>query len=125
MRRRLDVIDRTLFHRVATADRPFGTGSVSGRWLRRLSRAADHGMLWFGAAAVLGAVGGRAGRRAALRGVSSLLLASSAANIAAKQVTRRPRPLLDPVPVARRLLRQPVTTSFPSGHSASAAAFAT
>ncbi|MET8697896.1 phosphatase PAP2 family protein [Kitasatospora sp. NPDC004723] len=123
--RRLDVIDRALFHRVAAADRPFGTGSLTGRWLRRLSRAADHGMLWFGTAAALGAVGGRAERRAALRGVSSLLLASTAANIAAKQLTRRPRPPLGPVPATRRLLRQPVTTSFPSGHSASAAAFAT
>ncbi|MFB6894558.1 bifunctional phosphatase PAP2/diacylglycerol kinase family protein [Kitasatospora sp. NPDC056327] len=123
--RRLDVIDRALFHRVAVARRPFGTGSRSGLWLRRLSHAADHGKLWFGAAAVLGAVGGRAERRAALRGVSALMLASTVANVAAKQLTRRPRPLLDPVPVHRRLLRQPVTTSFPSGHSASAAAFAT
>ncbi|MFF8770675.1 bifunctional phosphatase PAP2/diacylglycerol kinase family protein [Kitasatospora sp. NPDC015120] len=123
--RRLDVIDQTLFQRIAVARRPFGAGSRVGPWLRGLSRAADHGVLWFGAAAVLGAVGGRSGRRAALRGVGSLALASSVANVAAKQLTRRPRPLLDPVPAARRLLRQPVTTSFPSGHSASAAAFAT
>ncbi|MFF7457215.1 bifunctional phosphatase PAP2/diacylglycerol kinase family protein [Kitasatospora sp. NPDC008115] len=125
MRRRLDVIDQALFQRIAVARRPFGAGSRVGPWLRGLSRAADHGVLWFGAAAVLGTVGGRAGRRAALRGVGSLALASSAANIAAKQLTRRPRPRLDPVPAARRLLRQPITTSFPSGHSASAAAFAT
>lgn len=38
---------------------------------------------------------------------------------------RRPRPLLDAVPLIRQLKRQPVTTSFPSGHAASAAAFAT
>lgn len=37
----------------------------------------------------------------------------------------RPRPLLDGVPRVRLLERQPHTTSFPSGHSASAAAFAT
>lgn len=37
---------------------------------------------------------------------------------------RRSRPGLDAVPLGRRLKRQPVTTSFPSGHSASAAAFA-
>ncbi|WP_037664717.1 phosphatase PAP2 family protein, partial [Streptomyces aurantiacus] len=34
------------------------------------------------------------------------------------------RPGLETVPLVRRLKRQPVTTSFPSGHSASAAAFA-
>ncbi|NED26421.1 phosphatase PAP2 family protein, partial [Streptomyces anulatus] len=31
----------------------------------------------------------------------------------------------DLVPVVRQLKRQPITTSFPSGHAASAAAFAT
>ncbi|WP_405008020.1 phosphatase PAP2 family protein [Kitasatospora purpeofusca] len=123
--RRLDVIDQELFHRIAVSEHPFGAGSRVGALLRRASHAADHGKLWFGTAAVLGAVGGRAGRRAALRGVSALALASYTANVAAKQLTRRPRPLLDAVPAARRLLRQPITTSFPSGHSASAAAFAT
>ncbi|MFF2041546.1 bifunctional phosphatase PAP2/diacylglycerol kinase family protein [Kitasatospora sp. NPDC058170] len=118
--RRLDAVDRALFDRVALA-RLHGARP----WLRGLSRAADHGVLWLSAAAVLGAVGGRTGRRAALRGIGSLALASATANIAAKQLTRRPRPLLDQVPVPRLLLRQPVTTSFPSGHSASAAAFAT
>ncbi len=33
--------------------------------------------------------------------------------------------MLDPVPLVRQLKRQPITTSFPSGHAASAAAFAT
>ncbi|MFF0413501.1 bifunctional phosphatase PAP2/diacylglycerol kinase family protein [Kitasatospora sp. NPDC004745] len=117
---RLDAIDRALFDRLAAAPlhgaRP---------WLRALSRAADHGALWTGTAAVLGATGGRSGRRAALRGLGALALASLTANTVAKHATRRPRPLLDPVPAVRRLVRQPVTTSFPSGHSASAAAFAT
>ncbi|WP_369657925.1 phosphatase PAP2 family protein [Streptomyces sp. RPA4-2] len=36
-----------------------------------------------------------------------------------------PCPSLAPVPRALKLKRQPITTSFPSGHSASAAAFAT
>nr|BFD96411.1 bifunctional phosphatase PAP2/diacylglycerol kinase family protein [Kitasatospora sp. Xyl93] len=117
---RLDAIDRALFDRIAAA-RLHGTGP----WLRALSRAADHGVLWTGAAALLGAVGGRRGRRAALRGLGSLAIASATANTVAKHATRRPRPVLDGVPSVRRLLRQPVTTSFPSGHSASAAAFAT
>ncbi|MER6301743.1 phosphatase PAP2 family protein [Kitasatospora sp. NPDC001539] len=117
---RLDAIDRALFDRIAAAPL-HGTRP----WLRALSRAADHGLLWTGTAAVLGAFGGRTGRRAALRGLGSLAIASATANTVAKHATRRPRPALDGVPSLRRLLRQPVTTSFPSGHSASAAAFAT
>ncbi|WP_371477390.1 bifunctional phosphatase PAP2/diacylglycerol kinase family protein [Kitasatospora sp. NBC_00315] len=115
----LDALDRALFTRIALARLP-GARPV----LPRLSRAADHGVLWMSSAAVLAAVGGRTGRRAAMRGVGSLAVASAVANVAAKHLTRRPRPLLDQVPVIRRLVRQPFTTSFPSGHSASAAAFA-
>ncbi|MFI6449410.1 bifunctional phosphatase PAP2/diacylglycerol kinase family protein [Kitasatospora sp. NPDC050543] len=116
----INEIDRALFDRVALA-RLRGTQS----WLPGLSRSANHGMLWFGSAALLAAVGGRSGRRAALRGIGSLAIASATANIAAKRLTRRPRPALTHVPLVRQLLRQPFTTSFPSGHSASAAAFAT
>ncbi|MGW1174862.1 phosphatase PAP2 family protein [Kitasatospora sp. NPDC002543] len=117
---RLDAIDRALFDRIAAAPL-HGTRP----WLRALSRAADHGVLWTATAAVLGTVGGRRGRRAALRGLGSLAIASATANTVAKHATRRPRPAADGVPAIRRLLRQPVTTSFPSGHAASAAAFAT
>ncbi|MFJ9606159.1 bifunctional phosphatase PAP2/diacylglycerol kinase family protein [Kitasatospora sp. NPDC101176] len=94
-------------------------------WLPGLSRSADHGLLWTASAGLLAACGDRTARRAALRGLGSLLLASAAANVVAKSVAGRQRPVLDAVPLARRLTRQPVTTSFPSGHAASAAAFAT
>ncbi|KJS54069.1 phosphoesterase [Streptomyces rubellomurinus subsp. indigoferus] len=120
MRKALNDLDARLFVTVASR-RLRGTDP----WLSRLSRAADHGKLWMGGAALLGATGNRTARRAALRATGSLLLASALANIAAKGLSRRPRPALDPVPVVRRLLKQPVTSSFPSGHSASAAAFAT
>ncbi|GAA0665168.1 bifunctional phosphatase PAP2/diacylglycerol kinase family protein [Kitasatospora atroaurantiaca] len=116
----LNELDRQLFVRFA-ARRLRGADP----WLPRLTHAADHGVLWLASAAVLGASGSRTARRAALRGVGSLLIASAVANLPAKYAARRPRPLLDPVPVVRRLLKQPVTSSFPSGHSASAAAFAT
>lgn len=52
-------------------------------------------------------------------------MASAAINTIGKGAVRRERPLLDAVPVIRQLRRQPFTTSFPSGHAASAAAFAT
>ncbi|MDF6017789.1 bifunctional phosphatase PAP2/diacylglycerol kinase family protein [Streptomyces sp. JH34] len=94
--------------------------------LPRLSRSANHGLLWFGAAAGMAALGSSArSRRAALRGVASLAVASAAINTVGKQAVRRERPILDMVPVMRQLKRQPFTTSFPSGHAASAAAFAT
>ncbi|NED14128.1 bifunctional phosphatase PAP2/diacylglycerol kinase family protein [Streptomyces sp. SID9124] len=99
---------------------------AAGPVLPRLSRSANHGLLWFGAAAGMAAFGGSArARRAALRGVASLAVASATINTVAKGAVRRQRPILDAVPVIRQLKRQPVTTSFPSGHAASAAAFAT
>ncbi|MEU0101260.1 phosphatase PAP2 family protein [Streptomyces sp. NPDC006267] len=113
--------DLAVFHSVA--DRHW-TGADP--LLPRLSRSADHGLLWLGAAAGIAALGsGARSRRAALRGVASLAVASVAINTVGKGAVRRERPIADLVPVVRRLKRQPVTTSFPSGHAASAAAFAT
>lgn len=112
--------DHKLFHQVASRRWP-GAEPV----LPRLSHSANHGRLWFGVAAGIAAGGGKRGRRAALRGVGSLALASATVNTVAKRAVGRNRPLLDAVPVIRRLRRQPFTTSFPSGHAASAAAFAT
>ncbi|MET8243679.1 phosphatase PAP2 family protein [Streptomyces sp. NPDC005202] len=93
--------------------------------LPRLSRSANHGVLWFATAAAMAASRTPRARRAAARGLASLSLASLTINTLGKRSVRRPRPELDPVPLVRRLKRQPITTSFPSGHSASAAAFAT
>lgn len=117
---RLQNLDVRLFDRVAAAH-PRGLDSV----LPRLGRGANHGMLWLAGAAALGLSRNRGARRAAMRGIGSLALASTAANVVAKQLAGRQRPVITGVPVARRLLRAPITTSFPSGHSASAAAFAT
>jgi membrane-associated phospholipid phosphatase len=110
-------LDAELFRRTAERSDP-----VLDRVLPALSRAADFSLLWLGIAAGL-ALSGR--RRAALRGLASVALASATTNAAAKLHFRRVRPPLQTVPVARRVRRVPVTTSFPSGHSASAAAFAT
>ncbi|WP_445515845.1 bifunctional phosphatase PAP2/diacylglycerol kinase family protein [Streptomyces sp. NEAU-174] len=118
--RRISDFDRRLFARVADS-RLRGAHPL----LPRLSRAADHGRLWFGTAGVLATVGGRTARRAALRGVGSLAAASLMSNVVVKWTVERKRPVLDSVPLVRRLRRQPWTSSFPSGHSASAAAFAT
>ncbi|AVH54962.1 MULTISPECIES: bifunctional phosphatase PAP2/diacylglycerol kinase family protein [Streptomyces] len=113
-------MDQRLFTRVAGARVP-----AADPVLRRLSHSADHGRLWLATAAGLALSGGRTARRAALRGVGSLALASLTVNTVVKWSARRPRPLLDLVPPIRHLRHQPRTTSFPSGHAASAAAFAT
>ena len=94
------------------------------RAMRGVGRAADHGALWIAVAAGLGARRGKWTRRAALRGLAGMTIASAAANVVAKQLVGRTRPdslhtLEGGAP------RVPRTTSFPSGHAASAAAFAT
>ncbi|MFK4546582.1 diacylglycerol kinase family enzyme/membrane-associated phospholipid phosphatase [Streptomyces tendae] len=113
-------LDQRVFEAVAARTWP-GADPL----LPRLSRSANHGVLWFAAAAALAASRTPRARRAAARGVASLGLASLTINTLGKRSVRRPRPVLDPVPLVRQLKRQPITTSFPSGHAASAAAFAT
>ena len=115
----LHELDRELFNRAAGWHTP-----VLDAVLPRLSRAADHSKLWIGLSVPIALTGPR-GRRAAVRGLASLGVASAVTNIAAKLVFRRPRPELARVPRIRRIRKQPVSSSFPSGHSASAAAFAT
>ncbi|MBT2466753.1 phosphatase PAP2 family protein [Streptomyces sp. ISL-66] len=111
--------DRQLFDVVARRHWP-----GADRVLPRLGRAANHGVLWGGAALAIAACGPVGARKAAGRGIASLALASATINTVGKWSVRRARPVLEGVPVVRRLTRQPQTTSFPSGHSASAFAFA-
>ncbi|MFF9622671.1 bifunctional phosphatase PAP2/diacylglycerol kinase family protein [Streptomyces griseosporeus] len=120
LREKLLALDSRLFEFAAEQHWP-GAEPV----LPRLSRSANHGVLWFATAAALAASRTPRARRAAVRGVASLALASLTINTLGKRSVRRPRPVLDPVPLVRQLKRQPITTSFPSGHAASAAAFAT
>ncbi|MET9254682.1 phosphatase PAP2 family protein [Streptomyces sp. NPDC003717] len=113
-------LDQRVFEAVAARHWP-GADPL----LPRLSRGANHGVLWFAAAAGMAVARTPRARRAAARGLASLSLASLTINTLGKRTVRRPRPGLGPVPLARQLKRQPITTSFPSGHAASAAAFAT
>jgi undecaprenyl-diphosphatase len=94
--------------------------------MRRLSRAADHGKLWFATAAALALLGGPSGRVAARKGLVSLGIASASANLVAKPLTTRRRPEREKAEeLARRHVQMPRSSSFPSGHAASAFAFAT
>lgn len=90
----------------------------------RLTHACDNGTLWAWLSVGLALLGGRRGRRAARSGLLSLAIASPVVNGPAKWLVRRPRPVIDVVPELRRIRRTPRTTSFPSGHSASAWCYA-
>ncbi len=93
--------------------------------MARLTRAADYSKISIGASALLATLGGRAGRRAARSGLISVGVTALVANAVLKQLGRRERPdrLAEEVPIARQT-RMPVSTSFPSGHTATAFAFA-
>jgi membrane-associated phospholipid phosphatase len=93
--------------------------------LSRLSRAANHSRLWLGCSAVLAACGGKRGRRAAENGLTSIAVTSAVVNLLLKPLGNRRRPdrRLYDIPVARQVT-MPRSTSWPSGHAASASAFA-
>ena len=115
----LSRLDRALYVTVAQAETP-----TLDAGLRNLSLLADKSKLWLGVAAVLAVAGGPRGRRAAVSGVASIGLASASVNLGIKPFARRARPLRHADAPDARHVRMPVSTSFPSGHSASAFAFA-
>ena len=119
MRDRIDAADQAIMARLSAESSP-----VLDRFLPTLSRSADFFVLWIGIAAALAASKDERGRRAALRGLAGMVVASTSSNVLAKGLVRRPRPAGEVRP-ARRPGRTPVTSSFPSGHAAAAAAFAT
>lgn len=95
------------------------------RALSRLSTAANYSRLSISAAAALAIGCGPAGRRAAVRGLSSVAVTSAFVNGVLKPAMNRRRPDrgASEVPVTRHV-GMPASTSFPSGHSAAAFAFA-
>jgi diacylglycerol kinase family enzyme/membrane-associated phospholipid phosphatase len=122
--RRRQVMPRWVRRTDAAAGRRINarvTHPLVDRFYSRLSRSANRGALWFTIAGVL-LVFGRP--RAAIRGSASLLGASMLANLVGKQLFGGDRPLLKNIPIGRQLKKSPTSGSFPSGHSASAAAFA-
>ena len=70
-------------------------------------------------------LGGSRGRRAALEGVVAIGVTSATVNLGVKSVARRRRPdRAQPALFEDRHVPMPGSTSFPSGHAASAFAFA-
>lgn len=117
--RGLGSLDREVFE--AVADSP---SVLLDTTMPVLTRAADHAKLWMAVAGVIGATGSHSARRGAVRGLASLAVTSLLANQVGKRVWHRKRPDRTTVPLTRRARRVPTSTSLPSGHSASAAAFA-
>jgi undecaprenyl-diphosphatase len=118
--RELGAVDRAVYRAIADTPTPQLDAPI-----RRLSNAANYSRLWLGAAAVIGVLGGPRGRRAALEGVAAIGVTSAAVNLGIKPIARRRRP--DPgsgTSHTTRSVSMPESTSFPSGHSASAFAFA-
>jgi len=92
--------------------------------MKSASISADHSLLWFTIATILAARRG-ASRKAAARGVLAIAAASTTANGLLKPLLPRRRPAAAELPAYQTLRNGPTSSSFPSGHAASAAAFAT
>lgn len=117
MWRHVELLDRRLMRR------SFRTrSSALDRSLLAITRAANYSRLWLLLAGALALFGGRGGRTAAARGLAALAIAAAVANGPGKLLVRRRRPFSRSHPA---LIRTPRSTSFPSGHSAAAFAFAT
>ncbi|MCC8243694.1 bifunctional phosphatase PAP2/diacylglycerol kinase family protein [Saccharothrix luteola] len=119
MLRRVNRLDLALMSRTGEL-----RASPVDEGMKRLSRAANHSLLWLVVAGVL-AVRKGVTRRAGLRGVAAIGGASFSASLIAKRLFPRRRPAADLLHVPRRLTRRPTSSSFPSGHAASASAFTT
>ena len=118
--RELGAVDRAMYEAVASTP----TAELDAP-VRRLSDAANYSRLWLGTAAAIALVGGSRGRRAALEGVLAIGVTSATVNLGVKPLARRRRPdRVGPDLVAARDVPMPGSASFPSGHAASAFAFA-
>jgi diacylglycerol kinase family enzyme/membrane-associated phospholipid phosphatase len=114
--RRLHELDEEVFERIAGWESP-----AMDRLMPALSQAASHSKIWIAMAAAMSLAGGKKGRRTAVEGLAAVGITSFLANLVAKGLFRRRRPT-DQVPEVRRL-PMPASSSMPSGHTASAAAF--
>jgi undecaprenyl-diphosphatase len=118
--RQMAEVDRAVYRAIAATPTP-----SLDETLRRLSAIADHSKLWVGLAGALALLGGRRGRRAAVTGLLAVGVNSAVVNLPMKFAGRRARPDREGAGVpADRWRPMPTSTSFPSGHSASAFAFA-
>lgn len=118
----LERLDRAVYEAVAATPTPQLDGAMRG-----LSTAANHSRLSIAASTILALTAGRRGRLAARSGLVSVAVTSAVVNVVVKPLLgrrRRPDRESADVPLARQV-PMPSSRSFPSGHTASAVAFAT
>jgi len=113
-----DALDHRVYDSVANTPTP--TLDVPVTWL---ANASSHSLLSIVIAGGLAATRGGQGRRTAVRGLLAIGATSIVANLIVKPIFARRRPNR-PKEVAGRDARMPASRSFPSGHTASAFAFA-
>lgn len=118
--RQVNSLDLEVFDAVASTDSPILDSAMP-----ILTNAADYSKVWIAIAALMRTSDSRRVRRAAARGLITLGVTSALTNQLAKRIHPRDRPTTARVPLSRLSKRLPTSSSFPSGHSASAAAFAT
>ena len=113
-------VDLAVYRAIAATPTPRLDGAM-----RRLSQAANYSRLSIASAGLLASIGGPRGRRAAALGLSCVGTTATFVNLVVKPVGRRRRPdrAGAEVPAARQV-DLPGSRSFPSGHTASAVAFA-
>ncbi len=89
-----------------------------------MSRATDKSVVWVGLGAALALAPDHVGRRAATRAMAYAGIASGLANGPVKVLARRRRPAGAAAAARLQGMRPLRTTSFPSGHTATAFGFA-
>lgn len=109
----------------AALRRAGGLRGTGGRALSTVTRLSDGAGLWLGVAGAMALTGGPRARVAAGKGTAALLLTSAVVNGPVKTLVRRPRPGRWATLGRSRAGKAPRTSSFPSGHTASAFAFVT
>jgi membrane-associated phospholipid phosphatase len=116
----MEAIDEAVYEAVAGVATP-----RLDQAMRRLSTAANYSRISLAEAVLLDAMGGSRGRRAAAAGLASVALTSAVVNLIVKPAAGRARPARGSAPrSATRNITMPRSRSFPSGHAASAVAFA-
>lgn len=118
VRRELVLLDEAVYAAVHATPSP-----TVDHTLALVSRAADHSLIWVLTAGGL-ALAGERPRRAAVVGLAAVGLTSALVNTTLKPAVRRGRPSLERT-VRTHVVRMPRSTSYPSGHAASAFAFST
>jgi len=114
----IDRLDQAIANTIGRTPTPALDPIVAG-----LSRASDYQRLWLLGSVAVAVLGGRRGRRAAVRCLATAGATSLLIDLVAKTRFPRSRPPQTPDEHSMHV-RRPRSSSFPSGHTASAFAFA-